>query len=140
MIRQRCCERRTATGGPPARTLTQRCREIVEFAAPGATLLLLPKCPACVAAYFAIGTGIGLSISAATYVRTGLVTVCVISLLWLTARRYRIFRGPEIYRSVSPSTKSMLPRPAMVSAMRQPSTMMGSAWRLPKLGVRMWTR
>ena len=44
------------------------------------------------------------------------------------------------YLSVSPSTKSMLPMAAITSAIRVPSTILGTACRLPKLGVRMCTR
>jgi hypothetical protein len=56
---------------------------------PTATLALLPKCPACVAAYMALATGIGISLPTATYLRAMLVVLCVASLVFITARRLR---------------------------------------------------
>src|ERR1039458_4562338 len=44
------------------------------------------------------------------------------------------------YLSVSPRTKSMLPMEAITSAIKIPSTILGTACKLPKLGVRMCTR
>src|ERR1041385_547451 len=48
--------------------------------------------------------------------------------------------GGERHRSLSPKTKSMLPMAAITSAISVPSTMQGTACRLPKLGPRTCTR
>ena len=61
-------------------------REVVAWATPGVILVLLPKCPLCIAAYIAIGTGIGISVSTAAYMRLALVTFCVVSLSALVVR------------------------------------------------------
>jgi hypothetical protein len=64
----------------------RRSVEALEWILPGAILAVLPKCPMCVAAYVALFSGIGVSVSSATYLRTGTIVVCVASLLFLAAR------------------------------------------------------
>lgn len=46
----------------------------------GLILLLMPKCPACVAAYIALATGLSLSFSGAAFLRTSVLVLCGILL------------------------------------------------------------
>ena len=70
-----------------ARSCCGRGAEAAGWVVPGVTLVLLPKCPACVAAYVALATGVGVSFSAAAYLRTLVVVVCVALLVFVAARR-----------------------------------------------------
>lgn len=56
---------------------------------PGAMLVLMPKCPACMAGYIAVLTGLGVSLSTAALVRYGLMTLCVMTLVCLVIKRVR---------------------------------------------------
>jgi hypothetical protein len=86
----------TADGGARQLTLARRCIDMARWMVPGAVLVLLPKCPACLAAYIAIGTGFGISVSTATYVRLLLMIVCIASLSLLAARLL-----PRLFQSVT---------------------------------------
>ncbi len=72
----------------PPRTFAGRCLDLAGWMVPGAVLALMPKCPACLVAYVAIGTGIGLSFSAAKYLRLSLVVLCAAMLVGLLIRRF----------------------------------------------------
>lgn len=89
---------RIAIGGPPCQTLGRLCLDAAGWILPGGILSLLPKCPMCLAAYLAIGTGLGISISAATYLRLLLVVLCVAALSYILlkqARRFLEKAGPR---------------------------------------------
>jgi hypothetical protein len=64
-------------------TWARRVRAIFAWALPSAILVLVPKCPACLAAHVMLWTGLGLSFSTATYLRWVLLYLCVASLLFL---------------------------------------------------------
>lgn len=78
----RCCASNT-------RLLGRRCAALAGWAVPGTTLMLMPKCPLCLAAYVAAGTGLAVSASAASWLRTGTVVLCVAWLLYAGVQFYR---------------------------------------------------
>jgi hypothetical protein len=78
MIPRSCC--RTAS---PLR----RSGEMAGWIVPSATLVLMPKCPVCVAAYVMLFSGVGLSVASASNLRTSLLILCVAVLIGLTLKR-----------------------------------------------------
>jgi len=66
---------------PPA--VARRRYALAKCSLPTLILALLPKCPACFAAYVALGTGISLSVAAASVLRTLLIGACVAMLVWV---------------------------------------------------------
>jgi len=79
-----CCDAASDRVTP---TSLRRVREIFGWVLPSAILVLVPKCPACLVAYVTLWTGLGLSLSTATYLRRVLLLVCVASLLFLIVKR-----------------------------------------------------
>ena len=81
-----CCTATRRPGGGRATSWWRGGRECAGWVVSGGTLVLLPKCPACVAAYVALATGAGISLHAASYLRTTVVVLCVALLTCLAAR------------------------------------------------------
>jgi hypothetical protein len=54
---------------------------------PGALLLLLPKCPLCLAAWLTVATGISISAGAAVWLREILLLSCILAAAALIWRR-----------------------------------------------------
>jgi hypothetical protein len=96
-----CCKWTSKTGnsdgaeeaGTGARrsSFLRRALELVRWLAPAAALALMPKCPLCIVAYIAVGTGIGVSVATATYLRWSMLAVSLAALAYLMARRLRRF-------------------------------------------------
>jgi hypothetical protein len=74
-----------ATRGPQVR----RRHEIAGCMIPAAIAVLIPKCPVCLAAYIALATGVGISVSAANYLRIVLLILCIASIAFFGSRRAR---------------------------------------------------
>jgi hypothetical protein len=66
---------------------------------PASGLMLLPKCPACLAAYVAIITGVGISLSAAMYLRMILFAVAIASIIYFARSRTWLTRRAPLSNS-----------------------------------------
>ena len=89
MTTRPCCHSATRDRehAPRPASRWRRGAEIAGWIIPSATLVLLPKCPVCVALYVALFSGIGLSLASASIVRTSLLILCVAALFYLTLKR-----------------------------------------------------
>jgi hypothetical protein len=84
-----CCQVATRDGDNVRRPASRwrRGGEIAGWMIPSATLVLLPKCPACVVAYVALFSGVGISVAGASHLQTSLLILCVATLFCLALKR-----------------------------------------------------
>ena len=96
-----CCgdpkEIRMRVNASPPASWWRRGGEMAGWIIPSATLLLMPKCPVCLAAYVALFSGVGMSVASATHVRTSLLILCVSALLYLAMKRLWRARGRFVH-------------------------------------------
>jgi hypothetical protein len=71
-------------GGPASRRLARRLTRTAASILPWAVLVLLPKCPLCLAAWLTVVTGVGFSAAGAAWVR-GIVVIFSVAALALAA-------------------------------------------------------
>ena len=84
-----CCQPspRAEAAARPQQTRLRRVREAAGWILPSAGLALLPKCPLCLAAYVALGTGLTLSSSSAHLLLRTLTALCLGTLALCVVRR-----------------------------------------------------
>ena len=61
--------------------------EITDWRVPGLVQMLLPRCPACLTFYFAIGAATGVSLFDSAWSRAALIILFVAAIGFLVARR-----------------------------------------------------
>jgi hypothetical protein len=80
------------------------CREATGWVLPGLGLVLLPKCPMCIAGYVAAITGMGISLPVAAGLRWAVLILCIAALTFVAVRAVaRVLRGCDA--CVAPSAK-----------------------------------
>lgn len=95
MKRPSCC-RVASLANPSCRPAipSRRTTRSVGFLASSAVLFLMPKCPACVAAYVALATGLSISTRSASRLQSALVILCCAMLLFTVQRAIVRFLKP----------------------------------------------
>ena len=96
-----CCRE----GAPSfSRRSARRFIEAAGFVTPGVAMALLPKCPACLAAWLALAMGVGLSAPAAGILRAALLVLSLAPAIFLAARArrraWRFLRGRFEMRTI----------------------------------------
>ena len=79
-----CCQQ---SGLRASRRWGRKIGEGAAWTGSGTLLLLMPKCPICIATYVMVWTGMSLSLATAAWLRWGLLVLSVASLLVLMLNR-----------------------------------------------------
>jgi hypothetical protein len=89
-----CCKGGTATS-----RLARRIYAAIASAVPGAMLVLLPKCPLCLAAWLTAATGVGFTATGAAWLRGSAVTlgVAAVALALLSIARRQGFARVSVH-------------------------------------------
>jgi hypothetical protein len=77
------------TAAPDKPGLARRLGRGLQWLFPAALLALMPKCPLCVVAYFALFTGVGISVSTARWLQVLMLLLCLGSFSYLAVRLLR---------------------------------------------------
>jgi hypothetical protein len=80
------CAVRKMTGRAP-QSPGRRLSRVTASILPAAVLVLLPKCPLCLAAWLTVATGVSFSAASAAWVRASILLLCVAALLPMLWRR-----------------------------------------------------
>jgi len=84
-----CCQKNPRTGRDEhnQRAGLHRVKKAFGWIIPGALLVLMPKCPMCLAAYVALGTGLTISYSSAHILMRAITAICIGALALCLIRR-----------------------------------------------------
>ena len=87
--------------------LFRRAWRAIQWLFPATLLVLMPKCPLCVAAYVALFTGIGITASTARSIQILMLVLCLTSLAYLAFKYWRIrrWRASSTASSISPAAR-----------------------------------
>jgi hypothetical protein len=130
-----CCDGR-GDGKTPVvnERRTRRVRGIAavgQWIVPSALLVLVPKCPACLAAYVALWTGLGLSFSTAAYLRWALIILCVASLLILIVKRLRRSSSSQLLTGTIQPTPSLPQSSAQSGTLTRGKRSLAARFKMP---------